>query len=123
MFVSKKTYLVLVKDLTLKAYVGIYPKERIKKQKVRFNVSLTVKDNIKKKNNISDFVSYDEIINIIKKIINSGHIPLVENLADKIALECLKNKKILKIKITVEKLEPFKEADSVGVTIVRFNKK
>tara|TARA_B100001123_G_C14972557_1_gene892253 strand:+ start:448 stop:822 length:375 start_codon:yes stop_codon:yes gene_type:complete len=122
MFISNKTYLVLVKDLILKASVGIYPKEKNRKQKVRFNISLIVKNNIKKNNDISDFVSYDDIIEKVKKIINSGHIPLVENLADKIASECLKDKKIFKIEITIEKLEPFKEADSVGVKIVRLNK-
>ena len=52
-----------------------------------------------------------------------GHIPLVENMADQIAKKCLKDKRILKIKIKVEKLEPFKEAESVGVEIIRMNKK
>tara|TARA_B100000029_G_scaffold281247_1_gene275369 strand:+ start:7956 stop:8327 length:372 start_codon:yes stop_codon:yes gene_type:complete len=123
MSIPHKTYLVLVKNLVLKAYVGIYPKEKIRKQKVRFNISITAKDNIKIRNSISNFVSYDDIIKNVKNIINSGHIPLVENLADKIARECLKNKKIYKIEIMIEKLEPFKEAESVGVKIVRLNKK
>ena len=60
--IKEKTYLVLVKNLILKASVGIYSKEKIKKQKVRFNICVIVKDNIKKKNNdISDFVSYEDI--------------------------------------------------------------
>ena len=121
--IKEKTYLVLVKNLILKASVGIYSKEKIKKQKVRFNICVIVKDNIKKKNNdISDFVSYEDIIKNIKHIISKGHIPLIENLADKIASECLKDKKIYKIEIIVEKLEPFKETESVGVKIVRLNK-
>ena len=57
----------------------------------------------------------------IKNIINSGHIPLVETLANKIAIKCLKDKRILKIDIMIEKLEPFKEAESVGVKITRNN--
>ena len=47
--IKEKKYLVLVKDLILKASVGIYPKEKIKKQKVRFNIFVTAQDNIKKK--------------------------------------------------------------------------
>jgi dihydroneopterin aldolase len=121
--IKEKTYLVLIKNLTLKASVGIYPKEKVKKQKVRFNISITAKDNIKKKNDISSFVSYDDIIKNVKSVIKSGHIPLVENLADKIACECLKDKKIWKIEVMIEKLEPFKEAESVGIKIVRLNKK
>ena len=120
--IKEKTYLVLIKNLILKASVGIYPKEKIRKQKVRFNIFISALDNIKTKNDISDFISYDDIIKNVKYVINSGHIPLIENLADKIASKCLKDKKIYKIEIIVEKLEPFKEAESVGVKIVRLNK-
>ena len=47
--IKEKTYLVLIKNLILKAYVGIYPKEKIRKQKVRFNISISALDNIKTK--------------------------------------------------------------------------
>ena len=47
--IKEKTYLVLIKNLILKASVGIYPKEKIRKQKVRFNISISALDNIKKK--------------------------------------------------------------------------
>ena len=53
--IKEKTYLVLIKNLILKAYVGIYPKEKIRKQKVRFNISISALDNIKSKNDISEF--------------------------------------------------------------------
>ena len=116
---KKKTYLVLVKNLLLNASVGIYPKERIKKQKVRFNILITAKNNIKAKNKISDFVSYDDVIKNVKKIVNTGHTPLVENLGNDIAKKCLEDTRILKIEINIEKLEPFKEAESVGVQIIK----
>ena len=121
--IKEKKYLVLVKDLILKASVGIYPKEKIKKQKVRFNIFVTAQDNIKKKNDISDFVSYEDIIKNVKNVINKGHTPLIENLAHNIAEKCLINKKIFKIEIMIEKLEIFKEAQSVGIKIIRMNKK
>ena len=120
---KEKKYLVLVKNLILKASVGIYPKEKIKKQKVRFNIFVTAQDNIKKKNDISDFVSYEDIIKNVKNVINKGHTPLIENLAHNIAEKCLINKKILRIEIMIEKLEIFKEAQSVGIKIIRMNKK
>tara|TARA_B100000949_G_C13911494_1_gene296992 strand:+ start:74 stop:442 length:369 start_codon:yes stop_codon:yes gene_type:complete len=121
--IKEKTYLVLIKNLILKASVGIYPKEKIKKQKVRFNIFVTAQDNIKKKNDISDFVSYEDIIKNVKNVINKGHTPLIENLAHNIAEKCLINKKIFKIEIMIEKLETFKETESVGIKIVRMNKK
>jgi len=121
--IKKEKYIVLVKNLILKASVGIYPKEKIRKQKVRFNISITANDNIKTKNNISEFVSYEDVIKNVKNTINRGHTPLIENLAQNIAEKCLINKRILKIKIMIEKLETFKEAESVGIKIIRMNKK
>ena len=120
---KERKYLVLVKNLILKASVGIYPKEKTRKQKVRFNIFITATDNIKTKNDISDLVSYEDVIKNVKYIINRGHIPLIENLAQNIAEKCLINKKILKIEIMIEKLETFKEAESVGIKIVRINRK
>tara|TARA_B100000949_G_scaffold8122_1_gene6374 strand:+ start:748 stop:1116 length:369 start_codon:yes stop_codon:yes gene_type:complete len=121
--IKEKKYSVLVKDLILKTFVGIYPNEKIKKQKVRFNISIIAQDNIKKKNDISEFVSYEDIIKNVKNVINKGHTPLIENLAHNIAEKCLINKKILRIEIMIEKLETFKETESVGIKIVRMNKK
>tara|TARA_B100000408_G_scaffold57209_1_gene43660 strand:+ start:1863 stop:2231 length:369 start_codon:yes stop_codon:yes gene_type:complete len=121
--IKEKKYLVLVKDLILKASVGIYRYEKKKLQKVRFNISVIAQDNIKKKNDISDFVSYEDIIKNVKNVINKGHTPLIENLAHNIAEKCLINKKIFKIEIMIEKLETFKETESVGIKIVRMNKK
>ena len=120
---KEKKYLVLVKNLILKASVGIYPKEKIRKQKIRFNISITAKDNIKTKNDISELVSYEDVIKNVKNVINKGHTPLIENLAHNIAEKCLINKKILRIEIMIEKLETFKETESVGIKIVRMNKK
>ena len=121
--IKKEKYIVLVKNLILKASVGIYPKEKIRKQKVRFNISITATDNIKTKNDISEFVSYEDVIKNVKNAINRGHSPLIENLAQNIAEKCLINKRILKIEIMIEKLETFKETESVGIKIIRMNKK
>jgi len=121
---KKNNYNIFIKGLVLKAYIGIYSDEKINKQRIRFNVSISAKDNIKKENNdISQFVSYEDVINKIKKVLSLGHIPLLETMADKIADECLKNKKISLIKIRIEKLDIFKDAESVGIKIIRKQKK
>ena len=121
---KKNNYNIFIKGLVLKAYIGIYSDEKINKQRIRFNISISAKDNIKKENNdISQFVSYEDIINKIKKVLSLGHIPLLETMADKIADECLKNKKISLIKIRIEKLDIFKDAESVGIKIIRKQKK
>ncbi len=118
-----KTYTVFIKNLLCKAFVGIYKNEKRTKQRVRFNVLIHAEDNIKYINSISDFVSYEDVINKIKKVLKRGHVPLIENLAELIAKECLKDKKIQTIEIKIEKLDVFKDAESVGVKILRRQKK
>ena len=121
---KENNYNIFIKDLVLKALIGIYPHEKVNKQKIRFNISISAKDNIKNEgNDISQFVSYEDIINKIKKILSFGHIPLLETLANKIAFESLKNKKITLIEIKIEKLDIFKDAESVGIKIIRKQKK
>tara|TARA_B100000315_G_C14507757_1_gene555475 strand:- start:155 stop:520 length:366 start_codon:yes stop_codon:yes gene_type:complete len=120
---KKKTYTVFIKNLTCKAFVGIYKNEKRTKQRVRFNVLIQADDNIKNNNTISDFVSYEDVINKIKKVLELGHVPLIENLAEQIAKECLKDNKIQTIEIKIEKLDLFKDAESVGIKILRRQKK
>ena len=45
---KEKNYKVFIKDLVIETYIGIYPSEKINKQRVRFNISILAKDNIKK---------------------------------------------------------------------------
>ena len=47
---------------------------------------------------------------------------MVETMAEKIAAICLVDKRVETVKIRVEKLDVFVEAESVGVEICRTNK-
>ena len=55
----------------------------------------------------------------IRYVISSGHINLVETLADRIAQTCLEDRRVQSVKARIEKLDVFKEAESVGVEIER----
>ena len=68
---------------------------------------------------IENFVSYEFIVNDIKKLIRKGHIELLETLSEKIFAICFKDDRIFSIKLTLEKLDVFKETDSVGIEVFR----
>jgi dihydroneopterin aldolase len=55
----------------------------------------------------------------IRHVVSSGHINLVETLADRIAKTCFEDGRIQGVKVRVEKLDVFKEAESVGIEIER----
>ena len=111
---SKK---IIVKDLILLISVGIHNFEKLKKQKVKFNLTITTDPNLKSE--IKSIVNYESIINDIKRVTKKKHFDLLENLAENIFDEIFKNKKIIKIKLRIEKLDIIKETKSVGIEVVK----
>mgnify|MGYP001383085083 CR=1 FL=1 len=108
---------VIVTDLILHISVGIHKFEKIKKQKVRFNLEITTDPNLK--SDIKSILNYETVINDIKTITRKKHYELLEELSETIFNEIFKNKKIKKIKLKIEKLDIIKETKSVGIEIVK----
>ena len=108
---------VIVKDLILLLSVGIHQFERLKRQKVKFNIEITTDPNLKP--DIKTIVNYESIINEIKKLTKKTHFELLESLSESIFDEIFKNKKIKKIKLKIEKLDIIKETTSVGIEVVK----
>ena len=117
---NPKTYKIKVKNLILDASIGIHNFEKRKKQKISISLEIIVNDGISfTDHKIENFVSYEFIVNDIKKLISKGHIELLETLSEKIFSICFKDDRILSIKISLEKLEVFKETNSVGIEVFR----
>lgn len=117
---KKETYVIAIKDLNLNALIGIHPHEKKTKQKILINILLNSpyeRESVNDK--IENVVSYEHIVNRIKKLVNSGHIGLLETLAEKVAEICLRDKRVLDARVSIEKLEVFAETKSVGIEIFR----
>jgi dihydroneopterin aldolase len=108
---------IIVKDLILLLSVGIHQFERLKRQKVKFNIEITTDPNLKP--DIKTIVNYESIINDIKRLTKKTHFELLESLSEVIFDEIFKNKKIKKIKLKIEKLDIIKETTSVGIEVVK----
>ena len=108
---------IIVKDLILLLSVGIHQFERLKRQKVKFNIEITTDPNLKP--DIKSIVNYESIINDIKKLTKKTHFELLESLSEAIFDEIFKNKKIKKIKLKIEKLDIIKETTSVGIEVIK----
>ena len=111
---SKK---VIIKDLILLISVGIHQFEKLKKQKVKFNIEITTDPNLKP--DIKTIVNYEKVVNDIKSLTKKTHFELLESLSESIFDEIFKNKKIKKIKLKIEKLNIIKETSSVGIEVVK----
>ena len=112
---------VFIRDLTLPALIGVYSHEKENPQPIRINLDLAVKENVTaNKDRLADVVSYEEIADGVRKLIASGHVNLVETLAQQIADMCFSHQRVQTVRVRVEKLAVFEDAVSAGVEIERY---
>ena len=117
---ARSTRHVFVRDLSVQALIGIHEHEKANPQKLLISIDLTVKEtDISHQDQIHNVVCYEKVVNAIKEIIRSGHINLVETLAETIAARTLENKLVLAARVRIEKPDAFADADCVGVEIER----
>lgn len=116
---SAAGYRVFVRDLVLPCSIGIYPRERGLRRRVRVNAELRVAAPLPRSDDFADVVNYETIVAGIKAITESGHINLVETLADRIAELCLADRRVAAARVMVEKLDVWPETESVGVMVER----
>lgn len=109
---------VFVRDLLLDAHIGVYTHEHGRTQPIRVNVDLTVSEAAHGDKH-ANVVCYEEVVNNIKAMVASGHLNLVETLAERVAASCLEDERVIAARIRIEKLAAIPEAGSVGVEIER----
>lgn len=111
---------IFVRDYETLAYIGVHDHEQGARQPVRINVDLSViESKIHHGDQLANVVCYYEVVKRIDAILESGHISLVETLAEKIAEMELEEPQVLSVRVRVEKLAAVKGAASVGVEIER----
>ncbi|HWE73039.1 MAG TPA: dihydroneopterin aldolase [Stellaceae bacterium] len=112
-------YRVFVRDLVLPCSIGIYPREKGLRRRVRVNAELQVELSLPSTDDFADVVNYETIVSGIKAITEGGHINLVETLADRIATLCMADRRVVAVRVMVEKLDVWPETESVGVVVER----
>ncbi len=111
---------VFIRDLLLDAHIGVFRDEEGRTQPIRINVDLTVTDTgLPQGDRLEDVVDYYEVATHIQAIVDSGHVRLVETLAEQIAEKCLADDRVHVARVRIEKLAALKGAASVGVEIER----
>jgi len=111
---------VFIRDLKLDAHIGVYAHEEGRTQPIRINVDLTVSDTGPfQGDRLEDVVDYHQVAQDISAIVDSGHVRLVETLAEQIAAKCLEDARVHVARVRIEKLAALAAATAVGVEIER----
>jgi dihydroneopterin aldolase len=117
---SGDSYTVLVRDLVLMCSIGVRRHERERLQRVRISVEIRATPAASfPGEDRRRVINYEKTVAAIRGIAESGHIDLCEGFAQRICDACFLDPRVAHVRATVEKLDVFPEAESVGAIIER----
>jgi len=111
---------VFIKDFVIEEIIGIHEHEKIKKQKIKFNIVMEVNPNtIPDEQDIKSIVDYEKITRKLENLVKTKKYNFLESLAEDSFKEIFEDKRINSVKIKIEKPEAIKNAKSVGVEVFK----
>ena len=114
---------VFIKDFVINEIIGIHKHEKIKKQKIKFNIVLDIDQNtLPDEKDIKSIVDYEKITNKLENLTKSKKYNFLESLAEDSFKEIFEDKRIDSVTIKIEKPEAIKNAGSVGVEVFKTRK-
>ena len=115
--------MIRIKDLSLRAIIGLYPEERKEKQDVIFNITLHANlCKAGKSDDIRDTVDYKTLKKDVIRLVEDSSFNLLEALAEAVAARCLADKKIKQVQVEIDKPGALRFARSVSVVVDRKRK-
>ena len=114
---------VFIKDFIIEEIIGIHEHEKIKKQKIKFNIVLNVnQSSVPDEKDINTIVDYEKITNKLENLTKSKKYNFLESLAEDSFKEIFEDNRINSVTIKIEKPEAIKNAGSVGVEVFKTRK-
>ena len=114
---------VFIKDFIIKEIIGIHKHEKIKKQKIKFNIVLDVNHNlIPEEGDIKSIIDYEKITVKLENLTKKKKYNFLESLAEDSFEKIFEDKRINSVSIKIEKPEAIKNAGSVGIEVFKTRK-
>ena len=111
---------VFIKNFIIEEIIGIHKHEKIKKQKIKFNIVLDINQSfVPDEKDIRSIVDYEKIANKLGNLAKSKKYNFLESLAEDSFKEIFEDKRINSVTIKIEKPEAIKNTESVGVEVFK----
>jgi 7,8-dihydroneopterin aldolase/epimerase/oxygenase len=108
-----------VRDIVLAVSIGIHAHEKRQRARIRVGAELLVGAALPRNDDFAEALDYETVVDGIKSVAGAQHINLIESFAARVAEICLADQRVRAVRVTVEKLDIYPEAESVGIVIDR----
>ncbi len=103
---------VFVRGLRIEAGIGVYDHEHGRLQPLVIDVSLDLGAHPVER--LSDTINYETVAQAARDIAGEGHVGLVETFAERLALACLKDPRVRRVIVRIEKPGALDGAEAPG---------
>ncbi|HEV7457972.1 MAG TPA: dihydroneopterin aldolase [Roseococcus sp.] len=112
---------VFIRGLELQARLGVHAHEKVGPQRIVVHVELDVRDDGPDvgADDLSRVVDYEQVVIAARQAVTGGHVLLVETLAEQMAALALRDARVLRARVSIEKPDAFSDVAAVGVTVER----
>lgn len=107
---------VFVRGLKIETGIGVYDHEHGRLQTLVLDVTLELGPQAVE--GLADTVNYETIAAAARAIAEAGHVELVESFAERLALDCLKDARVRRVLVRVEKPGALDGAEAAGCEVV-----
>lgn len=109
---------IIIKELTVFTYIGVYDWEKTIKQKLLINLEISYNSNkAMQSDDVSHCLDYAKLCNFIIKFAENSRFQLLETLAHKLLEELKNNFAIDKFVLEITKPQAIAQAKNVGIRI------
>jgi len=110
---------IILKRLEIRCIVGIYPRERVKKQRVWIDLEIPCDvRRAARRDRIEDTTDYKRIAKAVLDFVSKSKFHLIETLAERVA-ELVLSLGVRSVKLTVWKPGAIRFSENVGIQIQR----
>ena len=106
---------VRVKGLEVQAGIGVYDHEKGRLQLLVIDVELDL--GCAPVRGLADTLDYDGVASICRQLAEGEHIELVETFAEKVALACMDDPRVLAVTVSVDKPGAIRGAKAAGCAV------
>ncbi len=103
---------VFVKGLRVEAGIGVYDHEHGRLQSLVIDVTLDLGP--AEVHGLADTINYETVAASARRIVAEGHVGLVETFAERLALHCLEDERVLAVTVRIDKPGALEAADGAG---------